>query len=160
MGLLDDVLGSAVPGGNLAKPLMVGLAALLGARAVGSGLGGLLGGTGTATQTPPTAPPTPPVVPSQPQGGLLGGLSGLLQSFQQNGHGDVINSWIGPGQNRPIAPEQLHQALGPEAVNNLSRLTGLPKDQLLSELSRVLPGVVDKLTPQGRVPDPAEMSRW
>jgi uncharacterized protein YidB (DUF937 family) len=84
----------------------------------------------------------------------------LLQSFQQNGHGDVINSWIGPGQNRVIAPEQLHQALGPEAVNNLSRLTGLPQDQLLSELSRVLPGVVDKLTPQGRMPDPAEMSRW
>ena len=34
MGLLDNVLGSAVPGGNLAKPLMIGLAALLGARAV------------------------------------------------------------------------------------------------------------------------------
>jgi len=160
MGLLDDVLGSAVPGGNLAKPLMVGLAALLGARAVGSGLGGLLGGTETPTQTPPIPSPTPTAAPGQPQGGLLGGLSSLLQSFQQNGHGDVINSWIGPGQNRPIAPDQLHQALGPEAVNNLSRLTGLPQDQLLSELSRVLPGVVDKLTPQGRMPDPAEMSRW
>jgi uncharacterized protein YidB (DUF937 family) len=159
MGLLDDVLGSAVPGGSLAKPLMVGLAALLGARAVGGGLSGLLGGTG-ATQTSPAAPPIPPITPGQPQGGLLGGLSGLLQSFQQNGHGDVINSWIGPGQNQPIAPDQLHQALGPDAVNNLSRLTGLPQDQLLSELSRVLPGVVDKLTPQGRMPDQAEMSRW
>ena len=160
MGLLDDVLGSAVPGGNLAKPLIVGLAALLGARAVGSGLGGLLGGTETPTQTPPIPSPTPTAAPGQSQGGLLGGISSLLQSFQQNGHGDVINSWIGPGQNRPIAPDQLHQALGPEAVNNLSRLTGLPQDQLLSELSRVLPGVVDKLTPQGRMPDPAEMSRW
>ena len=127
MGLLDDVLGSAVPGGNLAKPLMVGLAALLGARAVGSGLGGLLGGTETPTQTPPIPSPTPTAAPGQSQGGLLGGISSLLQSFQQNGHGDVINSWIGPGQNRPIAPDQLHQALGPEAVNNLSRLTGLRK---------------------------------
>ena len=71
-----------------------------------------------------------------------------------------MNSWIGPGQNQPIAPDQLHQALGPDAVNNLSRLTGLPADQLVSELSRVLPGVVDKLTPQGRIPDQAEMSRW
>ena len=156
MGLLDNVLGSAVPGGNLAKPLMIGLAALLGARAVGSGLGGLLGGTGAAAQTPPT----PPVAPGQPQGGLLGGLSGMLQSFQQNGHGDVINSWVGPGQNQPIAPDQLHQALGPDAVNNLSRLTGMPQNELLSELSRVLPSVVDKLTPHGRMPDQAEMSRW
>ena len=92
MGLLDDVLGSAVPGGNLAKPLMVGLAALLGARAVGSGLGGLLGGTETPTQTPPIPSPTPTAAPGQPQGGLLGGHSSLLQSFQQNGQGDVINS--------------------------------------------------------------------
>jgi uncharacterized protein YidB (DUF937 family) len=84
----------------------------------------------------------------------------LLQSFQQGGHGEVMNSWIGPGQNQPIAPDQLHQALGPDAVNNLSRLTGLPADQLVSELSRVLPGVVDKLTPQGRIPTQAEMSHW
>jgi uncharacterized protein YidB (DUF937 family) len=160
MGLLDNVLGSAVPGGNLAKPLMIGLAALLGARAVGSGLGGLLGGTEAAAQTPPAAPPTPPVAPGQPQGGLLGGLSGMLQSFQQGGHHDVINSWIGPGQNQPVAPDQLHQALGPVAVNNLSRLTGMPQNELLSELSRVLPSVVDKLTPHGRMPDQAEMSRW
>jgi uncharacterized protein YidB (DUF937 family) len=155
MGLLDDVLGSAVPGGNVAKPLMIGLAALLGARAVGGGLGSLLGQTGASPQTPPTAPPA-----GQPQGGLLGGLGGLLQSFQQSGHGDIINSWIGHGQNQPIAPDQLHRALGPDAVDNLSRLTGLPQDQLVSELSRVLPNVVDKLTPHGRVPDQAEMSRW
>ena len=160
MGLLDDVLGSAVPGGNLAKPLVLGLAALLGARAVGGGLGNLLGGTRTGAQTPPAAPPAQPATPSQSQGGLFGGLSGLLQSFQQGGHGEVMNSWIGPGQNQPIAPDQLHQALGPDAVNNLSRLTGLPADQLVSELSHVLPGVVDKLTPQGRMPDQAEMSRW
>jgi uncharacterized protein YidB (DUF937 family) len=157
MGLLDDVLGSAVPGGNVAKPLMIGLAALLGAKAVGGGLGSLLGGTG---QTPPAAAPTGPATAGQPQGGLLGGLGGLLQSFQQGGHGDVINSWIGPGQNQPIAPDQLHRALGPEAVDNLSRLTGLPRDQLVSELSRVLPDIVDKLTPHGRMPDQAEMSRW
>jgi len=160
MGLLDDVLGSAVPGGNLAKPLMIGLAALLGARAVGGGVGNLLGGTGPGAQIPPAAPPAQPTSPGQPQGGLFGGLSGLLQSFQEGGHGDVINSWIGPGQNQPIAPDQLHQAFGPDAVNNLSRLTGLPADQLVSELSRVLPGVVDKLTPQGRMPDQTEMSRW
>jgi len=160
MGLLDDVLGSAVPGGNLAKPLMIGLAALLGARAVGGGLGSLLGGTGPGAQIPPAAPPAPPATPGQPQGGLFAGLSGLLQSFQQGGHGEVMNSWIGSGQNQPIAPDQLHQALGPDAVNNLSRLTGLPADQLVSELSRVLPGVVDKLTPQGRMPTQAEMSHW
>ena len=157
MGLLDDVLGSAVPGGNVAKPLVIGLGALLGARAFGGGLGSLLGQTG---QTPPNATPAGQATAGQPQGGLLGGLGGLLQSFQQSGHGDVINSWIGQGQNQPVAPDQLHRALGSDAVDNLSRLTGLPQGQLLSELSRVLPDIVDKLTPHGRMPDRAEMSRW
>jgi len=90
----------------------------------------------------------------------LGGLGGLLQSFQQGGHGDIINSWIGPGQNQPITPDQLHQALGPQAVDNLSRLTGVAAPDLISELSRVLPGVIDRLTPQGRMPNQADMSHW
>ena len=154
MGLLDNALGSAVPGGNLSKPLMIALTALLAARATGSGgLGNLFGAGGSA-------PPAPPAGTAEPHGNLLGGFGNLLQRFQQSGHGDVINSWIGPGQNQPIAPDQLHQALGPEAVNNLSRLTGVAPHDLLSELSRVLPSVVDKLTPHGRMPDHAEMSRW
>jgi len=130
MGLLDNVLGSAVPQGNLSKPLMIALTALLASRATGSGaLGNLLGGGST-----PAAPWAE--ASSQPQGGLLGGLGGLLQRFQQGGHGDIINSWIGPGDNRPITPDQLHQALGPEAVSNLSRMTGATPSDLLAEPPR------------------------
>ena len=158
MGLLDDVLGSAVPGGNLAKPLMIAATALLAARATGGGgLGNLFGGGATAS---PATPGAPAPGSGQPQGGLLGGLGALLQSFQQSGHGDIINSWIGPGQNNPITPDQLHQALAPQAVDNLSRLTGVAAPDLISELSRVLPGVIDRLTPQGRMPNQAEMSHW
>ena len=150
MGLLDDVLGSAVPGGSLAKPIAVAAAALLAARATGA-----FGSGAAASPASPGAPAS-----GQPQGGLLGGLSGLLQSFQQSGHGDIMNSWIGSGQNQPITPDQLHQALGPQAVDNLSRLTGVAAPDLISELSRVLPGVIDRLTPQGRMPNQAEMSHW
>jgi uncharacterized protein YidB (DUF937 family) len=163
MGLLDDVLGSAVPGGGLAKPLMIAASALLAARGTGA-LGDLLGGGGMTAPNQPPGTPSQPQAPQpptgQPQRGFLGGLAGLVQQFQQNGHGDVINSWVGSGQNQPINPEQLHQALGPDAVNNLSRMTGVSSQDLVSELSRVLPGIVDKLTPQGRMPDRAEMSRW
>ena len=159
MGLLDDVLGSAVPGGGLSKPLMIAATALLAAKATG-GLGNLLGGAGANAPNPPNQPQTPQPPTGQPQGGFLGGLGSLVERFQQSGHGDVINSWIGSGQNQPITPDQLHQALGPDAVNNLSRMTGVSSQDLVSELSRVLPGIVDKLTPQGRMPDHAEMSRW
>ncbi len=159
MGLLDDVLGSAVPGGGLSKPLMIAATALLAAKATG-GLGNLLGGAGANAPNPSNQPRAPQSSAGQPQGGLLGGLSSLVERFQQNGHGDAINSWIGSGQNQPITPDQLHQALGPDAVNSLSRTTGVAPNDLVSELARVLPGIVDKLTPQGRMPDHAEMSRW
>jgi hypothetical protein len=59
---------------------------------------------------------------------------------------------LGTGPNKPIAPSQLHDALGAETVEDLSRQTGMPRDDLLSELSRLLPGVVDKLTPNGQLP--------
>jgi len=90
----------------------------------------------------------------------LGGLSGLLERFEQSGHGDKINSWIGLGQNQPITSHQLQHALGPEAVNNLSQMTGVTPNDLLNELAQVLPSVGDRLTPQGRLPDQTEMAHW
>ena len=114
----------------------------------GGGLGGLLGsgvgGTGAGLRS----------------AGGIGGLGGLLNRFQQSGHSDVATSWVGTGENRPIAPNQLESALGSDTVEDLSHQTGMPRQDLLSELSHVLPGVVDKLTPHGRVPNDDEMSRW
>jgi uncharacterized protein YidB (DUF937 family) len=84
----------------------------------------------------------------------------LLDSFHSSGHGDIANSWIGTGDNRPIAPDQLAQAIGPDTVNELSQQTGMPQQDLLSELSHVLPGVVDQLTPQGRLPQEDELHHY
>jgi uncharacterized protein YidB (DUF937 family) len=86
-----------------------------------------------------------------------GGLDVLLRQFQQNGLGDIINSWIGPGQNQPISPDQLHQAIGRNTVNDLSRQTGAPQDELLALLSKYLPGVIDKLTPNGQLPSQRDL---
>jgi uncharacterized protein YidB (DUF937 family) len=143
MGLFDD----AVPGGNIAKPLMVALGALL----VGKMMSG---GSGTAQATAPT----PGMMP-QPQqsGGLLGGLGGLLDRLTNAGHGEAVASWVGPGQNAPIQPDKLGSALGQTTVSELARSAGMSEQELLAHLSRVLPGVVDKLTPNGRVPNEAEI---
>ncbi len=82
-----------------------------------------------------------------------GGLSGLLQKFEANGMGDIVKSWISQGENQPVTPEQLHQVLGLEAVTNVSQQTGLPPNDAMAQLSRILPMVVDKLSPHGQVPD-------
>jgi len=91
------------------------------------------------------------------QQGSPGGLDVLINQFKQSGLEDVINSWIGVGQNQPVSPTQLRQVLGNETVNNLSRQTGAPRDDLLSQLSKYLPGVIDRLTPNGQVPSDAEL---
>ena len=86
-----------------------------------------------------------------------GGLDVLIDKFKQNGLEDVINSWIGTGQNQAISPNDLGQALGQKTVNDLSRQAGTPQGDLLSQLSRVLPGVIDRLTPNGKLPSQADL---
>jgi uncharacterized protein YidB (DUF937 family) len=54
-----------------------------------------------------------------------GGLNGLIQRFQQNGAGDIINSWVSTGENQPIAADTLHNVLGSEAVANMASKVGV-----------------------------------
>jgi uncharacterized protein YidB (DUF937 family) len=90
---------------------------------------------------------------------LLGGLGGLLNKLQEGGLGTAANSWIGSGPNQPVSPGQLGSALGPDILKTLAERTGLPQEELAKRLSQVLPGVVDKLTPAGRLPTAAELSQ-
>ena len=89
---------------------------------------------------------------------ISGGLGDLLKQLQQSGHGDTANSWVGPGQNNPIAPGDLAKALGADQINGLMSQTGLSRDELLSGLSQQLPDVINHLTPDGRFPTDNEVS--
>jgi len=104
------------------------------------GLGGLLGNLGGAGV-----------------GGLLGGLNELVERFQQRGQGDIADSWVGPGPNKEVAPNQLEQAIGPDVLATLSQQTGLSREEILARLSRELPTAVDKYTPEGRLPSRQEL---
>ena len=81
-----------------------------------------------------------------------GGLNELLGRFQQSGHGDIANSWIGTGPNRAISPDELQEALGPDTVSTLAQEAGVSDIDVLSGLSRDLPGAIDQLTPDGEIP--------
>lgn len=82
-----------------------------------------------------------------------GGLSGLVQSFQEKGLGDIISSWIGTGQNQPISAEQIQQGVGSDVIQKLAAKTGLSSEDLSAKLAEFLPGVIDKLTPDGTIPE-------
>ncbi|MEX3934766.1 YidB family protein [Paraburkholderia phymatum] len=81
-----------------------------------------------------------------------GGLNGLIQRFQQNGAGDIINSWVSNGENQPIAADALHNVLGSEAVTNIASKAGVDPSAVTGLLSQVLPHVVNAATPNGEVP--------
>ena len=148
MAGLEDMVRSSAPGGNIGKPLMIALGALLASGVLFRGGGA---GQPAAAGSQPTS--------NEGAGDLLGGLGGLLEKFQQGGLGNVTNSWIGSGQNQPVSPNQVGSALGPNTIKTLAQQSGLSEDELTKQLSQVLPGVVDKLTPNGRLPTLAELSQ-
>jgi uncharacterized protein YidB (DUF937 family) len=82
-----------------------------------------------------------------------GGLAGLVKQFQQGGLGDVMQSWVGTGQNLPVSPEQLGQVFGAETLSKMASQLGMSGGDLAGQLSQMLPEVVDKLTPNGQLPD-------
>ena len=111
-----------------------------------TGLGGILGGLGGLL--------------AGTQGGIAGGLGDLLDRFKTSGHEDAAQSWVQTGPNNDLDEADLEGALGGDAIEQLTRKTGLSKDELIARLKSVLPGAVDQMTPQGRLPTENEASRW
>lgn len=137
MGLLDSVLGALANNANNANntngsatsgdPKAALIQAVLGMLANSQSGGGALGG--------------------------LGGLGGLLGNLQNAGLGQIVDSWIGTGQNQPVSGDQLAQALGNDQLNDLAQTAGIPQSDIAGHLAQILPGLVDHLTPNGQVPE-------
>jgi uncharacterized protein YidB (DUF937 family) len=89
----------------------------------------------------------------------VGGLQGIAQRFQQGGLGDILNSWVGTGQNQPIDPGDLSQILGRDRLNQMSKQAGVPPQQGSSVLAVLLPQIIDRLTPQGQVPQQDQLAQ-
>jgi len=86
-----------------------------------------------------------------------GGLPALLQSFHDKGLGDIVSSWVGTGQNLPISAEQIQHVLGSDQIKALAAKAGISPDTAGSSLAQFLPTLIDKLTPNGQVPQQANL---
>ena len=123
-------------------------------------LGGVLGGAGSSSS--PLQNVLMKILAGGQQGGMAGvggpgaqggGLADLVASFRQAGLGHVADSWVGTGPNQTVSPDQLRNVLGPDRVRDMAGQAGVEPSDLLSQLSRHLPRVVDGMTPNGRLPD-------
>jgi uncharacterized protein YidB (DUF937 family) len=104
-----------------------------------------------------------------PQGALLqqligmlskpGGLNNLMGAFQGAGLGNVVQSWISTGQNLPISPDQVRSVLGQGTLSNMAKGAGMNESETASTLSGLLPDVVDKVTPDGKVPSQPDFGK-
>jgi uncharacterized protein YidB (DUF937 family) len=81
-----------------------------------------------------------------------GGLNGLIQRFHENGAGDIVSSWVGTGENKPISSDTVTNVLGSDAVSQIAQKAGLSGDQVSGMLATVLPHLVNHATPDGQVP--------
>jgi uncharacterized protein YidB (DUF937 family) len=125
MGLLDSVLGAVMGGGAN--------------QAAGGGAGNL-------------AALIPVITSMLSNDGQHGGLGGLMEKFNQAGMGDVVSSWVGKGENMPISADQLSQVLGSGAMGDIAAKLGMNQGEAGGALAQMLPGLIDKLTPDGQAP--------
>lgn len=88
-----------------------------------------------------------------------GGISGLLQQFNSKGLGNIVTSWISTGQNLPITGAQVQSGLGDEQINAIAAKAGVSSEAAKSGLAQILPLIVDRLTPNGEVPQSDLMSK-
>ena len=86
-----------------------------------------------------------------------GGLAALVQKFHDNGLGSIITSWIGTGHNLPISASQLQNVLGSQQIKDLAAKAGISPEQAGASLSQLLPQIVDKLSPQGQLPQTGDL---
>jgi uncharacterized protein YidB (DUF937 family) len=172
-GVLSQVLGAAMGGGgggggnnplgSILNSVSSSLGGPGGASAAGGGLGGLAGlargalgggsapagggGAGSALGTGAILAAVMALVQSQ------GGLSGLLTKLRASGLGAHADSWVGTGANQPVSADELHKALGGGAIGSVASQLGIDTQQAGGLLSKVLPELVNQMSPSGALPD-------
>jgi uncharacterized protein YidB (DUF937 family) len=84
--------------------------------------------------------------------GPTGGLPGLLNMFKGKGLGHIVESWIGTGPNKKISPGKIKKGLGNDILEQIAGAAGLSKGKASGQLAKYLPDIINKLTPQGQIP--------
>lgn len=148
MGLLDGLLGQMMGGANNAGGAGRqdgGLGDLLGS--LGGGMPGMGAGSGQSAQG---ANPLLMILLQLLQ--QNGGIGGLMGRMQQSGMGEQVQSWIGTGQNQPIAPDALSQIFGQGQLGQIAQQLGMSQQDAAGGLAQMLPELVNEMTPQGQIP--------
>lgn len=79
-------------------------------------------------------------------------LHELLARMEKAGLIDIGRSWTGVGRNKPISVTQMRQLLTPHELKRIASHARLDEQEVLGTLAEHLPGIVDGITPGGKIP--------
>lgn len=165
-GLFGQAMGRRGMRGGLGGGGMGGLGGGLGGIALGSVLAGMMRnrGAGQPTGIPGGSRP------SGNQTALLvmllplamrwvqknGGMNAVLDRFRQKGMQRQAQSWMSTGENQPIDEQSVEQVVGRQELREMAQRLGVPEEQVAQAFAEIMPEMVDKLTPEGQLPQEAD----
>lgn len=85
------------------------------------------------------------------KGGL--DIGALMSSMQSGGMGDMLQSWLGDGENAAISSQQVSDILGSDKISEFASQLGLSQEEAVGGLQDALPQMVDKASSGGSLLD-------
>ena len=81
------------------------------------------------------------------------GLGGILANLESGGLGDIVSSWLGGGDNKAVEPHHIEKSLGQDKLSGFADKAGIGLGEAATLLAGLLPTIVDKLSPDGSLPE-------
>ncbi|WP_427912253.1 YidB family protein [Ramlibacter sp. MMS24-I3-19] len=85
-----------------------------------------------------------------------GGVGAVLDKFKQQGYGRHAQSWVDTGQNDSLDDKAVQQVVGQDELRQMAQKLGVPEQDVAQAFAEIMPEMVDKLSPGGRVPQEAD----
>ncbi|MEJ2898920.1 YidB family protein [Acinetobacter sp. NS-4] len=80
-----------------------------------------------------------------------GGIQGALDKLKGMGLSSQVDDWVstGPGENASVDQQQVQGLFDEQEVEQVAQETQVPTQDIYGAISKVLPQIIDSLTPQG-----------
>ena len=85
-----------------------------------------------------------------------GGMNAVLDKFRQKGMTRQAQSWMSTGDNQPIDEQSVEQVVGQQELREMAQRLGVPEQEVAQAFAEIMPEMVDKLTPEGQLPQEAD----
>jgi len=102
-----------------------------------------------------TAPQVGGINMTQLAAGAAGAMA-LVNMFKSSGLGDQVQSWLSTGANQPVQGADIAKVFGQERIAQIAQTLGVDPQQASHQLAETLPDLIDKISPNGELPQSAD----